>query len=125
MTEPGLHSVIYTLVRQDDWALAQKAGQYEGSADDIADGFLHFSTDAQLRESARKHRSGEPNLLLVAVRVDPLGTALRWEHSAGRNDTFPHLYGPLRLDHVASVSPLPLLPDGSHDFPDDIPPSRA
>jgi uncharacterized protein (DUF952 family) len=29
---------------------------------------------------------------------------------------FPHLYADLPLDAVVSAKPLPLLPDGKHDF---------
>lgn len=123
LTGTDVPSVIYALVRQEDWEKAKRVGQYNGSADDVADGFLHFSTGAQVRESARKHRSGEPNLLLVEVAVEPLGKALRWEHSSKRNDRFPHLYEPLKLAHVSAVRPLALLPDGSHFFPDEIPES--
>lgn len=120
MTGPSVPAVIYTLVRKSDWATAEQQGRYNGSADDVADGFLHFSTGSQVRESARRHRSGEPDLLLVAVDVSGLGEALRWERSATRNDLFPHLYAPLDTAFVLSVRPLPLGKDGLHDFPDDI-----
>lgn len=123
LTGTNAPSVIYTLVRQEDWEKAERAGQYDGSADDVSDGFLHFSTGSQVRESARRHRLGEPNLLLVAVAVEPLGSALRWEHSSTRDDSFPHLYEPLKLEHVNTVVPLTLMPDGSHEFPDEIPES--
>jgi uncharacterized protein (DUF952 family) len=56
---------IYTLMRRDDWRAADAAGAYHGSADDRRDGFLHFSTAAQLRASAAKHRAGIADLLMV------------------------------------------------------------
>lgn len=125
MNGPGFPTVIYTLVRQSDWAVAERQGRYTGSADDVADGFLHFSTGAQVRESARRHRAGEPDLLLVAVDAPLLGDALKWERSASRDDVFPHLYEPLTLANVLSVCPLPLGSDGLHDFPDDVPEAAA
>jgi uncharacterized protein (DUF952 family) len=116
-----MDETIYTMVRRADWDAARAEGAYRGSADDRRDGFLHFSTAAQLRASAAKHRRGEADLLLVAVPAAALGEALRWEPAAsGRAGLFPHLYGTLPL-HLAEVHQLPLGADGLHDFPADIP----
>lgn len=114
---------IYTLVRAADWTEAEAAGAYTGSADDRRDGFLHFSDATQVRASAAKHRAGVPDLLLVAVDPAALGDALTWETAAGgkRPGLFPHLYGVLPVAAVASVTPLPLGPDGLHLFPPTIP----
>ena len=120
---PEAVTPIYTLVRGEDWRAAQAAGEYRGSADDRRDGFLHFSTAAQVRASAAKHRAGEPDLVLVEVDVAALGDALRWEPAASgsRPGLFPHLYGPLPLAAVRGVTQLPLNPDGRHAFPVGIP----
>lgn len=111
---------IYTLVRGADWREAERLGEYRGSADDSRDGFLHFSTASQVRESAEKHRRGEPDLWLIEADAARLGAALRWEPAAGgkRPGLFPHLYGALPLTAVLSATPLPLRADGSHDFPE-------
>jgi uncharacterized protein (DUF952 family) len=118
-----MERVIYTLVRGADWREAQASGTYRGSADDARDGFLHFSTAAQLRASAAKHRSGEADLWLLAVEAAALGAALRWEPAAGgsRPGLFPHLYAALPVAAVTEALPLPLRPDGLHDFPAAIP----
>lgn len=114
--------MIHTLVRAPDWAAAEQAGAYAGSADDRRDGFLHFSTGDQVRASAAKHRAGLPDLLLVSVEAAALGAALVWEPAAGgsRPGLFPHLYGALPLAAVRRVVPLPVGADGLHVFPDDI-----
>ncbi len=114
-----MDAVIYTLVRGGDWRQAERLGEYRGSADDARDGFLHFSTAAQVKESAGKHRRGEPDLWLVEADSAALGAALKWEPAAGgrRPGLFPHLYGPLPLSAVLSVTRLPLRADGGHDFP--------
>ena len=110
---------IYTLLRGEDWRAAEREGAYRGSADDARDGFLHFSTAAQVRESAAKHRRGEPDLWLVEADAARLGEALKWEPAAGgrRPGLFPHLYGALPLSAVLSATRLPLRADGTHDFP--------
>ncbi|QXM25729.1 DUF952 domain-containing protein [Elioraea tepida] len=118
-----MERLIYTLVRAAEWQEAERLGRYDGSADDRRDGFLHFSTAAQVRASAAKHRAGVADLLLVAADASALGEALRFEPAAGgkRPGLFPHLYGPLPLSAVRSVTPLPLGEDGLHVFPTEIP----
>lgn len=115
-----MDALIHTLVRAADWRLAETRGEYRGSADDARDGFLHFSTAAQVAGSAAKHRAGVADLLLVSVAAEALGAALRWEPGGSRAGRFPHLYGPLPLSAVRSVVALPLGPDGRHVFPPGI-----
>jgi uncharacterized protein (DUF952 family) len=107
---------IYHMCRHDEWAAALAAGRYAGSSQDVADGFIHFSTADQIEESAAKHRAGQGGLVLLTVATDRLGSALRWEPSRG-GQLFPHLHGPLSPDAVIAVDPLPLGPDGRHVFP--------
>jgi len=118
-----MEKLIYTLVRAADWRAAEQVGAYHGSADDRRDGFLHFSTAAQLRASAAKHRAGIVDLLMVEVSAAALGEALKWEPASGgsRPGLFPHLYGVLPLAAVQQVVPLPLGADGLHQFPPGIP----
>lgn len=108
--------IIYHMCRRQEWQDAQAAGSYAGSSQDAADGFIHFSTAAQVEESAAKHRIGQSGLLLLAVDADRLGAALRWEPSRG-GQLFPHLYGALPLGAVVRVADLPLGRDGRHVFP--------
>ena len=111
--------LIYHMCRAEEWRAAERAGRYEGSSQDAADGFIHFSTAAQVVESAAKHRAGQRGLVLLAVDAGSLGPDLRWETS--RNGAlFPHLYGALPLAAVRGVSPLPLGGDGRHVFPPDL-----
>jgi uncharacterized protein (DUF952 family) len=114
---------IYTLVRAAEWRAAEAAGAYAGSADDARDGFLHFSTAAQLRSSAAKHRAGVPDLVMVEADAAALGDALRWEPAAGgsRPGLFPHLYAPLPIAAVTRAVALPLGADERHVFPGGIP----
>jgi uncharacterized protein (DUF952 family) len=109
--------MIYHMCRADEWAAAVAAGTYRGSSQDLADGFIHFSTAAQIVESARRHRAGQDGLLLVAVDAGRLGNRVKWEKSRS-GDLFPHLYGPLDPGESTSVRPLPLGADGNHIFPE-------
>ena len=109
--------LIYKIVTEAEWRLAEATGHFSGAAVDRADGYIHFSTAAQARETAARHFAGETGLLLVGVDPDALVPALRWEPSRG-GALFPHLYGPLSMQAVRSVEPLRLGPDGRHLFPD-------
>lgn len=108
--------MIYHTCPAETWQEAVQAGEYLGTADDLRDGFIHFSTADQIAESARRHRAGQAGLLLLAVESARLGGRLKWEKSRG-GALFPHLYGPLDPAEVARVEPLPLGPDGEHVFP--------
>jgi len=108
--------LIYKIAPAALWREAQAAGRFDGAPVDLADGYIHFSTAAQARETAAKHFAGQDDLLLIAVDADALGPALRWEPSRG-GALFPHLYAPLGLDAVRWARPLPLGADGRHAFP--------
>ncbi len=111
--------LIYKIVPEILWAAAQAEGVFLGAPVDLADGFIHFSTAAQAKETAARHFAGQQGLLLVAVDADALGEALRWEVSRG-GARFPHLYGPLPLATARSIAALPLGADGNHSFPLDF-----
>ena len=109
-------STIYHLCRRDEWLAAKAKGSYHGSSQDAADGFMHFSTAAQVVESAARHRAGQQDLVLLAVDASQLGPALRWEAARG-GQLFPHLYGALPLTAVRRVDDLPCDAGGLHRFP--------
>jgi uncharacterized protein (DUF952 family) len=71
MTPMGART-IYKLLTRAEWEAAQEEGVYRGSAHDERDGFIHFSTAAQLGETARKYFTGVPDLVLLAVFVEEL-----------------------------------------------------
>jgi uncharacterized protein (DUF952 family) len=109
-------TTIYRIVSAEAWQRAEAVGSFEGTEHDLRDGFIHFSTAAQVAETAARHYAGLEGLLLVSVNANALGSALRWEPSRG-GALFPHLYGALPLSAVASVAPFPLGPDGVHVLP--------
>ena len=110
-------SLIYKICPASAWREAERQGVYRGSRDDARDGFIHFSTAAQVAETAAKHFAGQLGLMLVAVDGEALGPALKWERSRG-NDLFPHLYATLPLSAVRWARPLPDEIDGQRAFPE-------
>jgi uncharacterized protein (DUF952 family) len=108
-------STIFRLLAADVWERALESGRFEGTDHDLRDGFIHFSTAEQVVETARRHYSGQPNLILLWVSTAALGSALRWEPSRG-GALFPHLYAALLPSAVTKTAQLPLGPDGGHVF---------
>ena len=111
---------IYKICPASAWREAERQGVYRGSADDARDGFIHFSTAAQVPETLRKHYFGQRALFLVEVADEALGAGLRWERSRNE-ELFPHLYGELDLGAVISVTNLNMRSDGGHDIPELVP----
>ncbi len=99
-------AAIYKICERAAWESAMATGTYRGSAVDARDGFIHFSSGAQLAETAARHFAGQTDLMLIAVDGDALGAALKWEVSRG-GDLFPHLYGDLPMRVVLWAKPLP------------------
>ena len=110
-------TTIYKICESALWHEAERAGVFHGAGIDKRDGFIHFSTAAQVRETAAKHFAGLDDLMLVAVDADALAGALKWEVSRG-GDLFPHLYGDLPLAAVLWTRPLPLDHNQRHVFPE-------
>ena len=108
-------TTIYKISPAGLWREAERTGAFAGAPVDRADGFIHFSTAAQVRETAARHFAGQSDLVLVAVDTAAL-VGLRYEPSRG-GALFPHLYGTLPLSAVRWVKPLPLESRG-HAFPE-------
>jgi uncharacterized protein (DUF952 family) len=113
-------ATIYKICAEALWRQAEREGIFRGAPVDARDGFIHFSSAAQVRGTAAEYFAGLENLLLIAVDADALGEALRWEVSRG-GELFPHLYDDLSLAVVRWVKPLPLGTDQRHIFPELTP----
>ena len=108
-------ALIYKIVTAREWAAALTEGHFAGAGIDLADGFIHFSTRAQVEETAAKHFHGAAGLLLVGVEEEKLGEKLIYEISRG-GAPFPHLYAPLPTALARFTWPLPLGADGAPAF---------
>ncbi len=114
-----MDTLIYKILPEALWRDARTKGRFEGAGIDLKDGFIHFSTAGQVRRTAELYFADQQGLLLVAVDGAMLGSALRYEPSRD-GDLFPHLYANLPLDAVVWEKPLPLGPDGAHEFPENL-----
>lgn len=109
--------LIYKIFRAPEWAELQTQGETAGAPIDVSDGYVHFSTAANVAETAAKYFKDEDGLVLLAVEAEKLDV-LKWEPARG-GVMFPHLYRNLRMQDVLWHAPLPLV-DGTHLFPEII-----
>lgn len=110
---------IYKIVPKDLWDEQTRDGWFRGASIDLKDGFIHFSTAEQVRETASKHFAEQDNLLIITIDETLLGSDLKYEVSRG-GALFPHLYADLPMNAVLSVQDLPLDASGQHIFPETI-----
>lgn len=107
--------IAYKILTADQM-LALEQGAFAGAPIDIADGYIHLSTAAQLDETVAKHFAGQSELSIAAVDLAALGDMLRWDVSRG-DQLFPHIYGPLTLDAVIAYGPIEYESDGRIKLP--------
>ncbi|MDO3434711.1 DUF952 domain-containing protein [Rhizobium sp. CBN3] len=108
---------LYKIVTETLWQQARQSGVFHGASIDLKDGFIHFSTVDQVKQTAALHFAGQPGLVLVAVDASGFGDKLLFEPSRG-GDLFPHLYADLPLAAVLWEAQLPLDENGVHIFPE-------
>ena len=110
---------IYKVMTEAAFEASWSQGHFKGSADDLRDGFIHFSAAHQLETTLAKYFAGQEDLVLLAVDPERLSPALKWEPSRG-GALFPHLYAPLELAAVLWAEPITLAEDGSHVLPEGV-----
>jgi uncharacterized protein (DUF952 family) len=98
--QPILH-----ITKRAAWERAQAEGSY-CSASLSSEGFLHCMTEGQVAWVAEKFFKGQPDLVLLHIDEAKLAAPLRYESPPGKEERFPHIYGPLNLDAVVKVEPF-------------------
>ncbi len=109
-------NTAYKILTAEQMAALEADAVFGGAPVDLADGYIHLSTAAQLQETLDKHFAGQSDLWLAAVDLDALGDTARWEPSRG-GQLFPHIYGPLPLDAVIAYSEVHYEADGALRLP--------
>ncbi len=116
MTPSPLPATAYKVLTADQMATLERDETFAGAPVDVADGYIHLSTQGQLTETVDKHFAGQRDLHVVAVDLDVLVDTVKWEESRG-GQLFPHIYGPLTLDAVIAYGPLERDTDGRVRLP--------
>ena len=101
--------MIYHLALVADWEAAQQSGDYRISTRGrtlAEEGFIHASRREQVQGVLDAFYAGAGPLLLLEIDPARLTSDVRVDEVAP-GVTFPHIYGPINLDAVVSVTPLP------------------
>lgn len=109
-------TVAYKVLTAEQMAVLEHEGSFAGAPVDLADGYIHLSTEAQLTETVDKHFAGQTGLWVASIDLGTLGDAVKWEPSRG-GQLFPHIYAPLPLSAVIAYGELARHEDGSVQLP--------
>jgi uncharacterized protein (DUF952 family) len=108
-------SVLVHLCTADDWERAQQTGELRPpSLDDV--GFVHLSAAGQVHLPANRLYAGRTDMVLLRCDSALLGAPVRWEPGVPSDPSamlFPHLYGPLPVAAVTSITAYLPRPDGT------------
>jgi uncharacterized protein (DUF952 family) len=102
---------IYHLATRADWGRALREGQYTTSTYGVTlaqEGFIHASRADQWEGVQERFYAGvEEPLVLLEIDTDLLDVPWVEEPPApGVDETFPHIYGPLKPNAVVAVREL-------------------
>lgn len=106
----------YKVLTAREMARFRGDGRFTGAPVDVHDGYIHLSDARQLTGTVDKHFDGQDNLYVVALDLDALGDAVRWEPSRG-GALFPHVYGVVPWSAVLAFEPLRRNTDGTVAVP--------
>ncbi len=103
---PSPPVALVHLCSADAWRTARAAGEHRPASLEVS-GFVHLSAPEQVHLPANRLYGGRTDLVLL--RIDParLSSPVRWEPGVPADPMgmeFPHLYGPLPITAVISVT---------------------
>ena len=110
--------IIYKLLRIAEWQQLEAETETLGAPIDLQDGYIHFSTKEQVKETASKHFAGVAALQLLPCDSAAMSSHLKWQPSRG-GALFPHLYRSLSFKDVLWQQEIGLK-DGLHRFPEPL-----
>ncbi len=98
--------VLVHLCSAGDWQAAQQSGAHRPESLDVV-GFVHLSSPEQVHLPANRLYAGRTDLMLLRIDAARLSSPVRWEPGVPTDPDgmeFPHLYGPLPVEAVISVT---------------------
>ena len=98
----GIFNFVYRVLRKKELEKFRKNKLFHGNELDINSGFIHLSTEQQIKETVNKYFKKE-QIYIVKFKTSDLEDSLRWEKS--RNDEiFPHYYGTLESRLIIHIT---------------------
>ena len=94
---------ICKILTLSQWELFQKnpAQVFEGSPDDLRDGFIHLSTVKKYDKTMKDFFKSEKKVVMVIINAQAFNeNELKYENFNGGTNLYPHLYKSLPLSSV-------------------------
>ncbi len=110
---------IYKILTPDQWAVFQSDTCFLGAPIDLSDGYIHFSSAEQAKETADKHFADHNEIVLLELDAEAFGENLKWEPSRG-GALFPHLYATLSIESVQKFWTIQRESSGLFSYPDEL-----
>jgi glutathione S-transferase len=106
-TAVPLDEPLFHLALKDDWEQAQDTSKYQWSTrgmrlDQV--GFIHCSWQEQVAKTFERFYADAGDVLLLEIDPKRLTAPLRAD-AVPTGELFPHLYGPLPIEAVRSITP--------------------
>lgn len=110
---------IYHIAYPADWEQAQQQGEYRISTRGRTleeQGFIHAGEAHQVEPVANAIYSADDGLIVLVIDPTLLTSELQYDDVRGQPDPFPHIYGPLNVEAVTGILPLPKNAEGRFSF---------
>ncbi len=115
---------VYKLIDPTIIPRIKQSGFVPPSALDVADGFMHLSTQEQYIETANLHYKDFAQIYALEIEITPFLPFLKWEAAKKRNNAlFPHLYTELPASAITKLIPLIRHDDARFSAQSALPPS--
>ena len=110
---------IYKILTPDQWSAFQSDASFAGAPIDLSDGYIHFSTAEQAKETADKYFADHNDIVLLELDAEAFAENLKWEPSRG-GALFPHLYATLSIESIQESWTMQRGSDGMFSYPDEL-----
>jgi len=109
---------IFHITKREQWQKAKLEGAYRGDTLD-SQGFIHCSTSQQVIRVANALYCAQRGLVLLCIDTIRVQSEIKYE-SAGNEELYPHIYGPLNVDAVVKVVDFEPTKNGEFALPREI-----
>ena len=93
---------IYHITTLEAWEKAKIMGYYEADSLD-SEGFIHCSTDEQIKGTLERFFQGQTRLVKLVIQPEKLTHSLVYEVAPSLSISFPHIYGVINLNAVTEA----------------------
>jgi len=107
---------VYKLLTEDQWQVLESTGTFKGSPVDLQDGYIHLSAADTVVKTAELYYKHVDVVVLVQVKNEAIKGETKWEFSASRNKSFPHLFRDPVLGDIGRVFILKRSETGDKQF---------